>query len=90
MRRTLKFSVVLALVALIGCAQPTTESKPNELGADFVSNLPHADLDPANLTRGIKPGTLAIATEGVNETGQAISLASFQGKVVILDTWATW
>lgn len=56
----------------------------------IVSNLPFGDVDPAKAERGIEPGRMIIDAEGVDSSGKKISLSDYRGKVILLDTWASW
>src|SRR6266446_1540055 len=74
MRRTLRYGVYVALLAL-GCSG-YKDSKSGDKTADPSSQ------EWGNIS--------APKTEGKDATGKMLRLADYQGKVVLVDFWASW
>ncbi len=56
----------------------------------LVSRLPFGDVDPATAKTGIEPGKKVFAVKGVDANGKKFGLGDYAGKVILLDTWASW
>lgn len=56
----------------------------------LVSKLPFGDVDPATAKTGIEPGKKVFAVKGVDANGKKFGLGDYAGKVILLDTWASW
>ncbi|MBI5833990.1 MAG: redoxin domain-containing protein [Armatimonadetes bacterium] len=65
-------------------AKPAGAPEPPRTGA----KPPAARLEPADTSP--KPGEQAPAFEGKTADGKTIRLADYQGKVLLVDFWATW
>lgn len=66
--------------------EPKSDAQPVQV----ESTLPFKDLDPATAAKGVDPGRIVIDASGVDSNGQPLSLADYRGKVILLDTWASW
>lgn len=55
-----------------------------------ISKLPHRDIDLATANKGIDPGRILIDAKGKDSKGQSLALSDYKGKVILLDTWASW
>lgn len=56
----------------------------------LVSKLPFGDVDAASAKMGIEPGKKVFAVKGVDANGKKFGLDDYKGKVILLDTWASW
>ena len=69
----------LLALAVAGCGGETETSPPAETAVEAPVAAP-----------GEAPGEPAPAIEGVTIDGKRLSLASFRGKPVFVNVWASW
>lgn len=62
----------------------------NEKQAPAVSSLPFGDMDATAADKGVEPGKILIDAQGQDSSGKKLSLGDYRGKVILLDTWASW
>ena len=55
-----------------------------------VSKLPFKEVDFAKIGEGVEPGKRLPNVTGTDAQGQKFALADYKGKVILLDTWASW
>ncbi len=94
MIRTLKvavflLSVVALSVAFAGCSAKEEVEEPSAEAAATAEGTGTAPAQQAEGT-GIEPGQTPPAFMLPDLSGNNVSLSDFEGKVVILDLWATW
>lgn len=68
----------------------TVPAKENVKPEKVDSTLPFKDLDIATAKKGIDPGRILIDASGKDSNGKELSLSDYKGKVILLDTWASW
>ena len=73
---------MVPLLALTACAQQ--EPKPNESESAIAEAVPKAGVDRS------KAGSPAPDVEFVDSEGEAVTIADFAGKPVLLNLWASW
>ncbi|MDG2471393.1 MAG: hypothetical protein P8M80_19075 [Pirellulaceae bacterium] len=56
----------------------------------IVSKLPFGELDAATTPEGNLPGQRLPDVSGSDAQNTKFSLADYKGKVILLDTWASW
>lgn len=67
---------------------PKTESpQPSQ---PIKSKLPFGDLEMEKAKTGVEPGYKVADLGGMDSSGKSFSIGDYQGKVILLDTWASW
>lgn len=66
------------------------EAKPKPKKVKVVSKLPFQNVDPAEAKIGNEVGQKVMAAKGVDSAGKKFGLDDYKGKVILLDTWASW
>lgn len=94
-KSVLALLLVLALAALLtsGCGQKETTGAPETPpGAPTADMAPQPEVEtPANESPADNSGLkMAPSVTGTTLDGKPFDLASYKGKVVIVDFWATW
>jgi peroxiredoxin len=72
---------------------PTVQPTLTDASFKYIplpGSVAKAPQEPQTYDPRIKPGAKPFAITGKDLSGQAISLDQYQGKVVLLDFWATW
>src|SRR5271155_3803957 len=88
-QRTLVFAIALAVVIGVGTyaiLRVKTAARPAAAAAQPAST----DADDSGVLRFVKDPEMAPAIEAHDLNGDLISSASWKGKVVIVNFWATW
>ncbi|MCK4679965.1 TlpA family protein disulfide reductase [bacterium] len=93
MMKTLKIAVLLLSVAVLsvgfaGCGGSEEEAPPGEAAAT-AEKTEAVPVQQASGV-GIEPGQTPPAFVLADLSGNDVSLDDFEGKVVVLDLWATW
>lgn len=93
MMKTLKVAVLLVSAAVLsvgfaGCSGSEEETPTGEAAAT-AEQTEGAPVQPASGV-GVEPGQIPPAFVLPDLSGNDVSLDDFEGKVVILDLWATW
>ncbi|WP_185968904.1 TlpA disulfide reductase family protein [Carboxylicivirga sp. M1479] len=89
----LDFLKVHELVYLLNRKGPVAEvlGRKNEVEADLSTQKYKSILNKGfEKYQKLLPGNMAPALELTSMDGQAITLADFKGKVIVIDVWATW
>ncbi|MEC9094380.1 MAG: hypothetical protein VX438_16845 [Planctomycetota bacterium] len=68
----------------------TTKINQGTPAAKVVSQLPYREIDLSTAQKGINPGRIIINATGKDSTGRDMALSDYKGKVILLDTWASW
>lgn len=71
--------------------EKATAKNDSKLGkVKVISKLPFKDIDPTKAKIGNKAGQKVMAAKGVDSSGKKFGLDDYKGKVILLDTWASW
>lgn len=87
--RVLAFGLVVALVALAGCGgreESTTTTEEGAVAVEEDTTVVEQVADDVGTTEGKVPPSFSL----LDLSGNQISLAGYQDKVIVLDLWATW
>ena len=73
-----------------GSGEKSSEQNRNAKPVSVESTLPFKDLDVSTAAKGIDPGRILIDVKGKDSAGKQMALSDYKGKVILLDTWASW
>jgi peroxiredoxin len=82
---------VLSLMVLPGCAEKNENRADNISNEEeFINSLTLGNTSHVSQVKGLLSENNIPTFSWYNEEGQEVNLASYKGKVIVINFWATW